>query len=199
MYANVPLETAETPIAVLYQSAYVTIKAFNGYDYLLGFPNEEVRVSFIKGLAPHYTKKDVVESNSIIQRLVRAFRQGDVDGAMTILRAFYSSIPYDAERQDENHYKTIFYLVFTLATEYCVRTEQRSAAGRCDALIETEDSIYLFEFKLDGSAEEALKQIDEKGYAIQYEAGAKRVVKIGVNFDKDLRTIDRWIVAGDRS
>ena len=196
---NVPIETAETPIAVLYQSGYVTIKAFNGYDYLLGFPNEEVRVSFIKGLAPHYTKKDVVESNSIIQRLVRAFRQGDVDGAMTILRAFYSSIPYDAERQDENHYKTIFYLVFTLATEYCVRTEQRSAAGRCDALIETEDAIYLFEFKLDGSAEEALKQIDEKGYAIQYEAGAKRVVKIGANFDKDLRTIDRWIVAGDRA
>ena len=196
---NVPIETAETPIAVLYQSGYVTIKAFNGYDYLLGFPNEEVRVSFIKGLAPHYTKKDIVESNSIIQRLVRAFRQGDVDGAMTILRAFYSSIPYDAERQDENHYKTIFYLVFTLATEYCVRTEQRSAAGRCDALIETDDSIYLFEFKLDGSAEEALKQIDEKGYAIQYEAGAKRVVKIGVNFDKDLRTIDRWIVAGDRA
>ena len=194
---NVPIETAETPIAVLYQSGYVTIKAFNGYDYLLGFPNEELRVSFIKGLAPHYTKKDVVESNSIIQRLVRAFRQGDVDGAMTIFRAFYSSIPYDAERQDENHYKTIFYLVFTLATEYCVRTEQRSAAGRCDALIETEDAIYLCEFKLDGSAEEALKQIDEKGYAIQYEAGAKRVVKIGVNFDKDLRTIDRWIVAGD--
>ena len=81
-----------------------------------------------------------------------------------------------------------------LATDYVVRTEERSAAGRCDALIETEDTIYLFEFKLDGTAEEALQQIDDKGYAIQYEAGDKRVVKIGVNFEKDKRTIERWIV-----
>ena len=80
-----------------------------------------------------------------------------------------------------------------------MRTEACTSSGRIDTLIETDDSIYLFEFKLDGSAEEALKQIDEKGYAIQYEAGAKRVVKIGVNFDKDLRTIDRWIVAGDQA
>jgi ATP-dependent exoDNAse (exonuclease V) beta subunit len=81
-----------------------------------------------------------------------------------------------------------------LATHYVVRTEERSAAGRCDALIETEDTIYLFEFKLDGTAEEALKQIDDKGYAIQYEAGNKRIVKIGVNFEKDKRTIERWVV-----
>ena len=81
-----------------------------------------------------------------------------------------------------------------LATDYVVRTEERSAAGRCDALIETEDTIYLFEFKLDGTAEEALQQIDDEGYAIQYEAGDKRVVKIGVNFEKDKRTIERWIV-----
>ena len=79
-------------------------------------------------------------------------------------------------------------------TEFCVRTEQCSAAGRCDALIETEDTIYLFEFKLDGTAEEALKQIDDKGYAIQYEAGDKKIVKIGANFESDRRTIERWIV-----
>jgi ATP-dependent exoDNAse (exonuclease V) beta subunit len=81
-----------------------------------------------------------------------------------------------------------------LASEYCVRTEERSAAGRCDALIETNDTIYLFEFKQDGTAEEALRQIDDKGYAIQYEAGAKTIVKVGVNFEKDKRTIERWIV-----
>ena len=79
-------------------------------------------------------------------------------------------------------------------TEFSVRTEQCSAAGRCDALIETEDTIYLFEFKLDGTAEEALKQIDNKGYAIQYEAGDKKIIKIGANFDKSTRTLERWIV-----
>lgn len=191
---DVSIEEAETPIALLYQSGYVTIKKFDGYDYTLGFPNEEVRVSFIKGLAPYYTKKAATETNSIIQRTMRSFRNHDIDAAMMSLRSFYSSIPYDAEKQDENHYKTIFYLIFVLATDYVVRTEECSAAGRCDALIETEDTIYLFEFKLDGTAEEALKQIDDKGYAIKYEAGDKRIVKIGVNFEKDKRTIERWIV-----
>ena len=191
----VAFENAETPIPMLYQSGYLTIKQFDGYDYILGFPNEEVRVSFIKGLAPYYTKKTATENNSVIQRALRAIRNHDHDTALSLLRSFYSSIPYNAEKQDEDHYKTIFYLIFTLATDYAVRTEQCSAAGRCDALIETEDTIYLFEFKLDGTAEEALKQIDDKGYAIQYEAGDKKVVKIGVNFDKEKRTIERWVVA----
>ena len=194
---NVPIETAETPIAVLYQSGYVTIKAFNGYDYLLGFPNEEVRVSFLKGLMPYYSKLPMRENALFLMSLTNALEDHDVDRAMVLMRSFIGSIPYDAKRQDENHYKTIFYLVFRIASEFCVRTEVCTSSGRIDTLIENDDAIYLFEFKLDGSAEEALKQIDEKGYAIQYEAGAKRVVKIGVNFDKDLRTIDRWIVAGD--
>lgn len=191
---NVALEDAETPIPMLYQSGYVTIKKSDGFDYILGFPNEEVRVSFIKGLAPYYTKKNATENNSVIQRTMRAFRMHDVDTAMQMLRSFFSSIPYNAEKQDENHYKTIFYLIFTLATDYVVRTEQCSAAGRCDALIETEDTIYLFEFKLDGTAEDAIKQIDDKGYAIQYEAGDKKIVKIGANFESDKRTLERWIV-----
>ncbi len=191
---DVSIEDAETPIALLYQSGYVTIKSCRSGIYTLGFPNEEVRVSFIKGLAPYYTKKTTTETNSFIMKLVLALNDRNIDTAMQLLRSFYSSIPYDAEKQDENHYKTIFYLIFVLATDYVVRTEERSAAGRCDALIETEDTIYLFEFKLDGTAEEALKQIDDKGYAIQYEAGDKRIVKIGVNFENDKRTIERWIV-----
>ena len=190
----VPFEFAETPIPILYQSGYLTIKSSKRNIYTLGFPNEEVRVSFIKGLMPYYTKTSASQNNSFIVRLIDALDNGDVDKAMMLMRSFFSSIPYDAEKQDENHYKTVFYLVFTLATEYCVRTEERSAAGRCDALIETEDTIYLFEFKLDGTAEEALKQIDDKGYAIQYEAGDKKIVKIGVNFEKDKRTIERWVI-----
>ncbi|MBQ9243194.1 MAG: AAA family ATPase, partial [Proteobacteria bacterium] len=190
----VPIEHAETPIPVLYQSGYVTIKSFRSEIYTLGFPNEEVRVSFLKGLAPYYTGNTATGNNSFLIKLMTSLNDGDIDAAMNLLRSFYSSIPYNAEKQDEDHYKTIFYLIFTLASEYSVRTEQCSAAGRCDALIETEDTIYVFEFKLDGSAEEALRQIDEKGYTIQYEAGDKRVVKVGVNFEKDKRTIERWVV-----
>ena len=193
---NVAFENAETPIPMLYQSGYLTIKLYRSGIYTLGFPNEEVRVSFIKGLAPYYTKSTATQNNSFIIKLICALNEGDVNKAMTLLRSFFSSIPYNAEKQDEHHYKTIFYLIFTLATDYCVRTEQCSAAGRCDALIETEDKIYLFEFKLNGTAEEALKQIDDKGYAIQYEAGDKKVIKIGANFDGDKRTIERWIIDG---
>lgn len=190
----VPVEHAETPIPVLYQSGYVTIKSFRNEIYTLGFPNEEVRVSFLKGLAPYYTGKTATGNNSFLIQLMTSLNNGDVDRAMTLLRSFYSSVPYNAEKQNEDHYKTIFYLIFTLASEYSVRTEQCSAAGRCDALIETDDTIYVFEFKLEGTAEEALKQIDDKGYAIQYEAGDKKIVKVGVNFEKDKRTIDRWVV-----
>ena len=191
---DVPVELAQSPIPVLYQSGYLTIKSCKGARYILGFPNDEVRIGFLQGLMPYYSHKTSNENEIFLLNLTAALEDGNVDEAMKQLRSFYSSIPYDAEKQDEHHYKTIFYLIFRLAASFVVRTEERSAAGRCDALIETEDTIYLFEFKLDGTAEEALKQIDDKGYAIQYEAGDKKVVKVGVNFEKDKRTIERWVV-----
>ena len=191
---DVPVELAQTPIPVLYQSGYLTIKSCKSARYILGFPNDEVRVGFLQGLMPYYSHKTSNDNDVFLLHLTAALEEGNVDEAMQYLRSFYSSIPYDAEKQDENHYKTIFYLIFRLASTFVVRTEERSAAGRCDALIETEDTIYLFEFKLEGSAEEALKQIDDKGYAIQYEAGEKRIVKVGVNFEQDRRTIERWVI-----
>ena len=194
MELNAPMERAETPIPVLYQSGYVTIKSFKNGRYRLGFPNEEVRVSFLKGLMPYYSKLPERENISFIMSLMDALDGRDVDQAMTLMRSFISSIPYNAERQDEAHYKTIFYLIFRIASEFCVRTEECTAAGRTDALIETDDTIFVFEFKLNGTAEDALKQIDDKGYAIPYEASDKKIIKIGVSFDKDLRTIEHWMI-----
>lgn len=193
MELNAPMEKAETPIPVLYQSGYVTIKSIKNGKYRLGFPNEEVRVSFLKGLMPYYSKLPERENVSFVMSLTDALEERDVDQAMNLMRSFISSIPYNAERQDEAHYKTIFYLIFRIASEFCVRTEECTAAGRTDALIETDDTIFVFEFKLNGTAEEALKQIDDKGYAIPYEAGDKKIIKIGVNFDQERRTIERWV------
>ncbi len=192
---DVPVELAQTPIPALYQSGYLTIKSCKGARYILGFPNDEVRIGFLQGLMPYYSHKTSNDNEIFLLNLTAALEDGNVDEAMKQLRSFYSSIPYDAEKQDEHHYKTIFYLIFRLAAAFVVRTEERSAAGRCDALIETDDTIYVFEFKLDGTAEEALKQIDDKGYAIPYEAGDKKVVKVGVNFENDKRTIERWVIA----
>ena len=194
MELNAPMEKAETPIPVLYQSGYVTIKSIKNGRYRLGFPNEEVRVSFLKGLMPYYSKLPERENVSFVMSLMDALDERDIDHAMNLMRSFISSIPYNAERQDEAHYKTIFYLIFRIASEFCVRTEECTAAGRTDALIETDDTVFVFEFKLNGTAEEALKQINDKGYAIPYEAGDKKIIKIGVNFDKELRTIERWVV-----
>ena len=215
---NVSTEQAETPIPSLYQSGYLTIQAARGPRYSLGFPNEEVRIGFLKGLMPYYSKKKRDENTMFISDLTLAFEEGRIDDGLNLLRSFLASIPYDAERRDENHYKTMFYLIFRLASPFVVRTEERTASGRIDALLETPDTIYLFEFKLHDTAENALKQIDDKGYMIPYLPSppsplsifangegehdvitsncggkVKNVVKIGVSFDDEKRTIKEWV------
>ena len=192
MMFNVPTETAETPIPVLYQSGYLTIKEYDDGDYILGFPNEEVRIGFLRGLLPYYSKTASNENEVFLLNLTRALKRREIDKAMNLLRSFFSSIPYDAEKQDENHYKTIFYLIFRLAAAFHVRTEERTANGRTDAVLETKDTVYLFEFKLHGTAQQAMEQINSKGYMIPYEAGNKKIIKIGAAFDDELRTLKEW-------
>ena len=199
---DAPTETAKNPIPMLYQSGYLTIKNFDGFAYTIGFPNEEVRLGFLKALMPYYAMDDVVDNDMFMLRFTKALREGKIDDAMTHIRAFMSGIPYNAERKDENHYKTVLFLIFKLCTPYVVRTEECSAAGRADAVVETADAVYVFEFKLDSSAtvDDALKQIDDKGYLIPYSAtmtkdgSPKKLFKIGVTFDQEKRTIGEWKV-----
>ena len=196
----IPTETAVTPVAVLFQSGYLTIKGFRprGRVYKLAIPNEEVREGLLKCLLPFYAAGNEQKNDTFLLRFTDAIYQGDIENAMVLLRAFFSSIPYDAEHQDENHYKTIFYLIFKLSLPFVTNTEVRSSAGRADAVVETDDAVYVFEFKLDGSADEALKQIDDKGYLIPYstvlakDGTPKKLVKIGANFDKEKRTLGEW-------
>ena len=197
---DAPTETATNPIPMLYQSGYLTIRNFDGYEYVLGFPNEEVKVGFCGSLMPYYAFEDVVTNESFVLAFTRAMRAGKLEDALLQMRAFFSSIPYNAERQDENHYKTLFFLIFKLCTPYLVRTEECSAAGRADAVVETADAVYVFEFKLDanGSADDALKQIDDKGYLVPYtvtkaaDGTPKKLFKIGVAFDAEKRTLGEW-------
>ena len=190
-----PTEAADSPVPILYPSGYLTIKGCDDEGYILGFPNEEVRQGFLKGLMPYYFRRTSHENMTFIRQLTRAMKQHNIEQAMQLLRSFFSSTPYDAERQDEAHYKTIFYLIFRLAVSFNVRTEERSAAGRCDAVVETKDAVYVFEFKLKGTAQEALAQIDGRGYLIPYAAGGKRLYKIGVCFDEELKTLKEWLIA----
>jgi hypothetical protein len=112
---------------------------------------------------------------------------------MERLKAFFAGIPYELGDKTERHYQAIFYIVFTLMGQF-VQTEVHSARGRADAVVKTQDHIFVFEFKLNGSAEEALKQIDEKGYLIPYTPDGRNMVKVGVNFSKETRNIERYIM-----
>ena len=114
---------------------------------------------------------------------------------MERLKVFFAGIPYELSDDTERHYQAIFYVVFALMGQF-VETEIRSARGRADAVVKTAEHIFVFEFKLNGSAEDALKQIDEKGYLVPYRLDGRSVVKIGVNFSKETRNIERYVVGG---
>ena len=200
---DAPTETAKSPIPMLYQSGYLTIQNFDGFSYTLSFPNNEVRLGFLKALMPYYAMDDVVDNDSFVLRFTKLLRERKLDDALVLIKAFMSGIPYNAEHQDENHYKTVLFLIFKLCTPYVVRTEECSAAGRSDAVVETADAVYMFEFKLDknGSADDALKQIDNKGYLIPYTSSLandgtpKKLFKIGASFDAEKRTLGEWKIA----
>jgi hypothetical protein len=188
-----------SPIPILYQSGYLTIKRYDRQfdEYVLGFPNEEVRYGFLNDLFPAYAPESRIRGGEFAAaRFVKDLLAGNIDGFMTRLRAFFAAVPYDLSNKSERDYQTIFYLLFTLMGQFC-QTEVKSAKGRADAVVKTSDRIYVFEFKLDenGTAEAALAQIDDKGYLIPYIADGCGLVKIGVAFSRDGRGISRWLAA----
>jgi hypothetical protein len=183
------------PAPLLYQSGYLTITGYNPETraYSLGFPNDEVTYGFLNSLCRRlFPVREGAGLN--IRDFTRALRAGDVDMFMTRLKAFFAAIPYDLYfAKGEKYYQTVFYLVFTLLGEF-VEAEQRSAAGRADAVVKTKDRVYVFEFKLDsgGTVEDALAQIESGGYLIPYAAGGRKLVKVGVVFDTRRRVPGEW-------
>lgn len=187
--------TSTNPIPVIYQSGYLTIK---GYDnefgtYRLGFPNSEVEEGFIKYLLPFYTQKNAVESTFEIQKFVREVRAGDYESFFRRLRSFFADTPYELVRDLELHYQNVLFIVFRLVGFY-VKAEYHTNEGRIDLVLQTDRFVYVMEFKLDGTAEEALQQINEKHYARPFEADERKLFKIGVNFSASTRNIEKWLV-----
>lgn len=186
---------ANNPIPLIYQSGYLTIKDYDRefQNYLLAFPNDEVRYGFINFLVPFYTPMKNNDQGFYIGKFIQELRIGDYETFLTRLKAFFADIPYELNTQTERHYQVIFYLVFKLMGQF-TEAEVRSACGRADAVVKTPKYIYVFEFKLNGTAEEAIKQIDEKGYLIPYQTDDREVVKIGVEFSAESRNLSRWLV-----
>ena len=193
---DAPTDQIIDPIPVLYQSGYLTIK---GYDptfrvYNLAYPNSEVRYGFTESLLPMYVHRFPRENTFYVVSFLRDLMKGDIESCLERTRAFFASIPHDLENKTEKHYQTIFYLLFRLMGQY-VDVEVKSAIGRADVVLKLQDAIYVFEFKYDGTPEEALAQIDSKQYAIPYQVDNRKVVKVGINFDSATRTIGEWKIS----
>ena len=186
---------ANNPLPMIYQSGYLTIKHYDKEVdlYTLKFPNDEVCYGFLNFLVPYYTNVSDDETGFHIAKFIRELRSGDIDAFMERLKVFFAGMPYELSENTERHYQAIFYVVFTLMGQF-VETEVRSARGRADAVVKTKYFIFVFEFKLNGTAEEALKQIDEKGYLIPYTLDGRKLVKVGVNFSKEKRNIDCYVI-----
>ncbi|WP_195553153.1 ATP-binding protein [Bacteroides eggerthii] len=186
---------ANNPLPMIYQSGYLTIKHYDKEVdlYTLKFPNDEVCYGFLNFLVPYYTNVSDDETGFHIAKFIRELRSGDIEAFMERLKVFFAGMPYELSENTERHYQAIFYVVFTLMGQF-VETEVRSARGRADAVVKTKDFIFVFEFKLNGTAEEALKQIDEKGYLIPYTLDGRKLVKVGVNFSKEKRNIDCHVI-----
>ncbi len=192
---DVSPEQMTSPLPLLYQSGYLTIKKYSPLtnSYILGYPNQEVKIGMLRSLAPNYLSPVSVDNNSLIIKFVEQLYDNDLDGALTSLKAYLSGISNRLSNKNERDFQTVFYLIFNLMGAY-IKVEEDSAIGRADAVLHMPDTTYVFELKYDGSAEDAIKQIDDKGYLIPYSADGKRLVKVGINYDSDQRTIGEWII-----
>ena len=188
----------EQPLPMIYQSGYLTIKDYNmrRNTFLLDFPNNEVKNGFLTAIATSYLQpKKRVEG--WIFDMLDALEAGEPDTLRTLFTSFLSSIPYtmrrkDDERERERYFQYTFYLILRLISVYTVYVEKQQSHGRVDCVIETPQYVYIFEFKLDGTADEALRQIEEKGYAREYASDTRPLYKIGASFSSETGTIGEW-------
>ena len=193
--------TVEKPLPMIYQSGYLTIKGHEREfgNFLLDYPNNEVKHGFVTLVAANYLKSDRTKMRSWLQKIVVSMRQGDPETLRKLMTGFLAGIPYtmcrkEDERERERYFHYTFYLIFNMVSVYTVYTEKEQSKGRVDCIVETDKYVYIFEFKLDGTASEALAQIEAKGYARPYEADARKLFRIGAVFSSQTGTISDWAV-----
>jgi hypothetical protein len=186
------------PIPVIYQSGYLTIKDYDPEFglYQLGFPNKEVEDGFLKFLLPSYASIDKTQTAFFITNFVKDIRAGKVDEFFKRLSSLFADTPYELVKDLENHYQNVLFIVAKLMGFY-VKAEYHTSEGRIDLVLQTPDYVYVMEFKLNGTAEEALTQINDKNYALPFAVDGRRLIKIGVNFSSQTRNIERWIQSKD--
>ncbi len=190
---DAPTERMQSITPLLYQSGYVTIKDYDADMelYTLGIPNREVRVGLMRSLLPLYVMPDTQRTTTMVAFLSRDILQGNMDAALHRLQEFLGTVPYADHTDYEGHYQQMLYVIFSLLGMYA-DIEVRTPRGRVDLVVRTPDILYLMELKLDRSAEEAMGQIDLKNYPERFALCGLPVVKVGINFDREKRTLGDW-------
>ncbi len=196
---DVPTEMMTDVIPLLYQSEYLTIKDYDysreDREYFLDIPIHEVKEGLMESLLPVYvTPAKNKEGRKLARDLNHAMREGRIDDTLTMLQTFLSGVPYGSGKYSDEHSQSLLYLIFNLVSSFLVLTEVRIVTGRMDMVVHTRTHIYLFEFKFDGSAQEALRQIAVKNYSALFSLERLPIVKIGINFSSKTRTISEWII-----
>lgn len=200
-----PTENMKNALPLLYQSGYLTIKGYDRYTqaYTLSIPNQEVRVGYVRGMLPTYSGLDDADVQmGFAAKFWLALRKDDMNLAMQHMQAYLARIPYvegfkkklAEATTKEGFYEYTFYLIFSMLNVY-VRTQVKVANGRTDMVIMMPDTIYVMELKVDDSAQKALEQINDKGYATPYLTDGRKVLKVGVRFNTDKHTVDEWVIA----
>ena len=203
---NIPCEDAETPIPLLYQSGYLTIDSYDPLlkTYTLHFPNLEVREGMVSGLMPLILKRSTADGNSLVRNMASSLFKGYLPGALSALRSYIAKIPYDIITKQEwddkdsreSFYKLLMYMAFSMLNSI-VDTEVKSVLGRADVVAKTKTDLFVLELKVDDSVDNALAQINSKGYAIPYESEGRKVTKCGVNISSKARNIVHWRVVDE--
>ena len=192
---DAPTEGMQSIIPLLYQSGYVTIK---GYDrdaqlYTLDLPNGEVRIGLMKSLLPQYASKVSGRGMTMAAKMSLALRKEDIDGGLSLLQAYLLTVPYCDNANSEGHYQQMLYIIFSLLGQFRgLDVEVHTPTGRVDMVLRTNQALYLFELKLNMSAQAAMDQINLKDHASKFALSGLPIVKVGINFDPERRTIGDW-------
>lgn len=198
---SIPCESADTPMPLLYQSGYLTIASYDPLLklYVLKIPNNEVRKGLIDCLMPIILKRTVADNNGLVTAMAKAIFSRDLGKALTALRSYIAKIPYDiitkeeweCDESREAFYKLLIYMAFSMLNSI-VDTEVKSILGRADVVIQTSADIFVLELKVDDTVENALQQINSKGYTIPYEADGRKLTKCGICISSSVRNITHW-------
>ena len=192
---DAPTENMSSIMPLLYQSGYFTIKDYDemGDIYTLDLPNNEIRIGLMHSLLPNYIQKDSYKGNTTVAEMYRALYNEDLDGMLRLLQTYLLTIPQCDNTNYEGHYQQLLYVIFSLLGRY-VDVEVRTSNGRVDMVMNSGKALYLFELKLNQSAEAAMNQINLKDYPSRFALSGLPIIKVGINFDMEKHSLRDWVI-----